>query len=101
MLVDTVESSLETSNCSNSECSCQTFEGETITKDSGHGHSCTGSFCFDSGCVREGGGGGEWGKCARTNGETVVEKRRKKSETRVKQGTVRSPAASSPVCLHY
>lgn len=88
MMLDNVESSLETSNCSNNECSCQAFE------DVGNGHSCTGSFCFENGCVREGKSGGDRG--ALRDGEK--RKNKMKSETRMKQGTVRSPAASSPVC---
>ena len=91
MMLDNVESSLETSNCSNSECSCQAFEDVETNR---NGHSCTGSFCFENGCVRKGKGLGDRG--ALRDGEK--RKNKMKSETRMKQGTVRSPAASSPVC---
>lgn len=76
------ESSLEFSDCYN-ECNCHVRTSD---------HSCAGSFCFDSGCAREGGergvrrGGGEGGE---------------RREEGVKPGAVRSPAASSPVSYMY
>ena len=81
-----------------SECSCQNFEGQNQQR--GGNYSCVGSFSFNSACVR--GGGGDWEEGVVWEGEKkraneVVDKT-------VKCGTVRSPAASSPVsqsCYMY
>ena len=79
----------EVSGCS-SECSCHGLEMGSNRGESGE-HYCSGSFCFDSLCVREGGCEG-W-----REGEGRRGKEGKKAEVVVKRGAVRSPAASSPV----
>ena len=78
---------LDGSSCS--KCSYQNRDGRSYGS-TVSGHSCAGPFCFDSGCVREGGGRGRWRE---GDGEAVREKRKKGGRC----GAVRSPAASSPV----
>ena len=89
------QSSLDISDCCHSN-SCGGSHKRT------GGHSCSRSFCFESGCVRDGverGGSvrGEGGGRGGEGGE------KKKKRGGIKPGAVRSPAASSPVrrCLHY
>ena len=57
------------------------------------GHACLGSFCFDSVCVRDGGGR------LREGGERGGREGRKRKEQGVEHGAVRSPASSSPVYI--
>ena len=88
------QSSLDMSDC------CHDNRCGGHYKSSGD-HSCTGSFCFDSECVREGGerGGSGRGKAGGRGGEKGETKKKRDG---VKPGAVRSPAASSPVrlCIH-